>query len=97
MSNLFCKTKTNFFKNYFILTVIMVWTKIDVNIGNSASCNVFSRVILKFIRPEPNQVLNVDIGERSKFLTGTGIGLSHLADCKFRHNFQDCENLLAYL
>ena len=51
---------TNFFKNYFFPAVIMEWNKIDLNICNSASCNVFKRVILKFIRPEPNQVFHVD-------------------------------------
>ena len=40
--------------------VILEWNKLDVNIRNSASCNVFKRVILKFTRPEPNQVFNVD-------------------------------------
>ena len=36
----FFKAKTNFFKNYFFPAVIMEWNKIDVNICNSASCNV---------------------------------------------------------
>ena len=40
----FFKTKTNFFKNYFFPAVIMEWNKIDVNIRNSASCNVFKSV-----------------------------------------------------
>ena len=55
-----------------------------------ASCNVFKRVNLKFIRPEPNQVFNVESCEGLKFLTRISLGLSHLADHKFRHNFQDC-------
>ena len=66
----------------------MEWT--NVNICNSASCNVFNKVILKIIRPEPNQVFNVDSSEELKFLTRTKLGLSHLADQKFRHKFQDC-------
>ena len=55
----FIKTKTNFFKNSFFPAVIMEWNKIDVNISTSASVNVFKRIVLKFIRPEPNQVLAV--------------------------------------
>ena len=70
----------------------MEWNKIDVNIRNSTPCNVFKRVILKFIRPEPNQVFNVDGSEGLKFLTRIRLGLNHLADHKFRHNFQDCVN-----
>ena len=70
----------------------MEWNGVDVNIRNSASCNVFKRAILKFIRPEPNQVLNIDSSEGLKFLTRIRPGLSHLADHKFRHKFQDCVN-----
>ena len=56
----FLKTKANFFKSSFFPAVIQEWNKLDVNIRNSVSCNVFKRVILKFTRPEPNQVFNVD-------------------------------------
>ena len=52
----FFKTKTNYFKNVFLPAVIMEWNEIDFNIRNSLSCYVFKKVILKFIRPEPNQV-----------------------------------------
>ena len=89
---LFLKTKTNFFKNSFFPAVILEWNNLDVNIRNSASCNFFKRVILKFTRPEPNQVFNVDSSEGLKFLTRIRLGLSHLAYHKFRHNFQDCVN-----
>ena len=70
----------------------MEWNKIDVNIHNSASCNVFKKVILKFIRPEPSQVFNADSSECLKFFTRIRLGLSHLADHKFRHNIQYCLN-----
>ena len=65
----------------------MEWNKIDVNIRNSASCNAFKTVILKFIRPEPSQVFNVESSEGLKFLTRIRLGLSHLADHEFKHNF----------
>ena len=55
----FFKTKTNFFKNSLFPGVIMEWNKIDVNIRNPASCNVFKKVLLKFIRPEPNQAFRL--------------------------------------
>ena len=54
----------------------MDWNKIDVNIRNSASCNAFEKVILKFVRPETNQVFNVDSSERSKVHTRIRLGLS---------------------
>ena len=68
-----------------------MWYKLNVTC-NSASCNVFKRVILKFTRPEPNQVFHVYSSEGLKFLTRIRLGLSDLADHKFRHNFQDCVN-----
>ena len=87
---LFLKTKTNFFKNSFCPAVVMEYNKIDVNIRNSASSNVFKRV--NVFRPEPNQVFNVDSSEELKFLIWLRLGLSHLADHKLRHNFQDWLN-----
>ena len=41
----------------------MAWNKIYVNIGHHSVWNVFKRVILKFIRPEANEVFNVDNSE----------------------------------
>ena len=70
----------------------MEWNKIDVNIRNSAPCNVLKRVVLKFIRSETNQVFNVDGSKGLKFLTRIRLELSHLVDHKFRHHFQDCVN-----
>ena len=81
----------------------MEWNKIDVNIRNLTSCNVFKRVTIKlirpcnvfkrvtikFIRPEPNQELNIDSGKGLKFLIRIRLGLSHLAEVKFKHRFQD--------
>ena len=37
---------------------------------------------------------NVGNSERLKFLTRVRLGLNHLADHKFRHNFQDWVNLI---
>ena len=51
-SNIFFQDKNKLFQNFF-LAGIMDWNKIDVNICSLASCNVFKRVILKFILPEP--------------------------------------------
>ena len=46
----------------------MEQNKIDVNIHNSIFCNAFKRVILKFIRPELNQVFNVERVKGQNFL-----------------------------
>ena len=68
----------------------MEWNKIEVNIHKLAPCNVSKIVILKFIRSEPNQMFNVEVSEGLKFLTRIRLGLSHLVDHNFRHNFQNC-------
>ena len=68
----------------------MEWNKLNVNILNSAYCNAFKKVILKLIRPEPNQVFTVDSSEWLKFLTRMRLGLSHVVDHKSRHNFRNC-------
>ena len=48
----------------------------------------FSKIyFFPVVRPEANQVLNVDFSEWLKFLTRIRIRLSQLADHKFRHNF----------
>ena len=49
-------------------------------------------MILKFIRPKPNRLPSTQNFEGLKLLTRMGLGLSHLAEHKFRHNFQDCLN-----
>ena len=92
VKSLFLKTKTNFFKNFFVTAVILEWNKLDVNIRNSVSCNVFKRVILTLTRPEPNQVFNADRSQGLKFLTRITLGLSHLADHEFMKIFQYCVN-----
>ena len=48
--------------------------------------------MIKLIRPEPSQVFNANSSEGLVFLTWTRLGLSHLADHKFRHNFHDFVN-----
>ena len=53
---------------------------------------IFVTRLLKFIRSEPNQMFNVDCSKELKFLSRIRLGLSHLPDHKFRHNFQDCIN-----
>ena len=48
--------------------------------------------MLKIIRPETNRISSTQNFEGLKLLTKMRIGLNHLADHKFRNNFQDCLN-----
>ena len=45
---------------------------------------------MKFIRPEANSTYNTNNTTGLKLLTRLRLGVSHLGDHKFRHNFQDC-------
>ena len=45
---------------------------------------------MTFIRSEPKRISSTQNFEGLKLLTRMRLGLSHLADHKFRHNFQDC-------
>ena len=70
----------------------MELNNLDISIRNSSSCHMFRNLILKFIRPELNRISSAQNFEGLKLLTRMRLGLSHLADHKFRHNFQDCLN-----
>ena len=79
----------NFFKDSFFPAVISEWNSLDTNIRNF-SINVFKKELLNFIRPDPNSTYNINGTKGLKLLTRLRLGLSHLGDHKFRHNFQDC-------
>ena len=51
---------------------------------------------MKFIRPEPNSTYNINDTKGLKLLTRLRLGLSHLGDHKFRHNFQECVSPMCY-
>ena len=87
----FFKKKKKFNKISFFPAVITEWNNLDVNIRNSASI-VFKKVTLNLISLEPSQGFTVGSSERSKFVTRKRLRMSHLADRKFRHSFQDYGN-----
>ena len=42
----FFKTRHTFLKNSFFLSTVIEWNKLDHNIGNSSSFNIFQKSIL---------------------------------------------------
>ena len=88
------KTKHNFFKNSFFPSTIIEWNKLDTNLRNSSSYSNFKKGILQFIRPAPNNVFDCHNPQGIKYVTRLRLGLSHLREHKFKHNFQDCLNPL---
>ena len=88
----FFKTRHTFFKNSFFPSTIIEWNKLDHNIRNSSSFNIFRKSILKFIRPSANSLFNCHNPKGIKFITRLRLGLSHLRERKFKHSFQDSLN-----
>ena len=86
------KTRSSFFGNYYIPSTITAWNKLDRDILNMDSLNVFKLSLLKFVGPVTNSVLDINNPYGLKLLARLCLGLSHLHYHKFRHNFPDCIN-----
>ena len=82
-------TKHNFSRNSFCPWTLIEWNNLDINIRNSESYTTFKKSILRFIRPSENPIFNCHNPSRIKLITRLRLGLSHLREHKFRHNFQD--------
>ena len=87
-----CRTES--FKNSFFPYTIEAWYSLDPSIINSNSLEVFKSKLLAFIRPVQRSIYNVFNPQGLKFLTRLRLGLSHLNEHRFRHNFKDCINPL---
>ena len=74
---------------------IEAWYSLDPSIINSNSLEVFKSKLLAFIRPVQRSIYNVFNPQGLKFLTRLRLGLSHLNEHRFRHNFKDCINPLS--
>ena len=83
-----CRTES--FKNSFFPYTIEAWYSLDPSIINSNSLEVFKSKLLAFIRPVQRSIYNVFNPQGLKFLTRLRLGLSHLNEHRFRHNFKDC-------
>ena len=75
-------------------TSFLEWNKLDSNIRNSETLNIFKSKILKFIRPTANSVFGCHNPLGVKLLTRLRLGLSHLREYKFKHSFQNTYNPL---
>ena len=76
--NLFFKTRHTFLKNAFFPSTIIEWNKLDHNIRNSNSFNIFRKSILKFIRLSGNSFFNCHNPRGIKFIKRLRLGLGHL-------------------
>ena len=86
------RKKHDFFRKSFFPSTIKEWKNLDPQIRKSKSISIFKSNILKFIWPKPNNVYYCHNPKGIKLLTRLRLGLSHLHEQGFKHNFQDCLN-----
>ena len=65
-----------------VVPVILEWNKLDIDMRNFTSINIFKKPLLQFVRPSPKNLFNSHIPK----------GPSHLPEHKFKHSFQDTLN-----
>ena len=90
--NIFCRTE--FFRNSFFPSVILEWNKLNAQLTNTESLSFFRSSLLKLIRPPAMSTFNISNHIGIQYLTRLRLGLSHLREHKFRHNFNDTLNPL---
>ena len=88
----YCRTDT--FKNSFFANVINEWNKLDEKIKVATSFSLFKASLLKVDRPHANFTYRIHNPVGIRLLTRLRLGLSHLNEHKFRHNFANCVNPL---
>ena len=86
------KVKHSFLLNPFFPSAVIEWNKLDLNIPNSESLNIFKKTLLNFTRPSGSNVFNFHNLKGVKLLTRLRLGLSHLHEHKYKHRFQDSLN-----
>ena len=94
------KVKCNFFWNSFFPFAVIEWKKLNLNIRNSESLNVFKNSLVKFICPSGNSVFNCHNPRGVILLTTLRLGLSHLREHKSNMVFKignDIETLAHFL
>ena len=70
------------------------WNKLDRRIQQSTTMLSFRNALLKIGQPTPKPVCNILDPNGLKLLTRLRLGLSHLNEHKFNHNFKECVNPL---
>ena len=86
--------KNGFFQVLLFPSAILELNKIDRRIRHSTTSLSFKNALLEIGRPTPKRVYNIVDPNSLKLLTRLRLGLSHLNEHKFNHNFKECVNPL---
>ena len=65
-----------------MVSVILEWNKLDIDMSNSTS-------LLQFVRPSPKSLFNCHSPKGIKYEIRSRLGLIYLREHKFKHSFQD--------
>ena len=84
--------KHSFFKNSFFPPTVIEWINLEKSIRSSEKFVLFKKSILQFIWPTPNKTFNCHRPIGIKLITRLSLGLIHLREHRFKHNFLDCLN-----
>ena len=88
------RARTERFKSSFYPNCLSEWEKLDPEIRQSCSVNVFKKRLLAMIRPPSKKIYNIHDPKGLSILTQLHVGLSMLNFHKFKHNFSDTLNPL---
>ena len=91
------RARTERFKSTFYPNCLSEWEKLDPEIRESRSVNVFKKQLIGLIRPPANSVYGFHDPKRLSVLTQLRVGLSKLNFHKFKHNFRDTVNPLCLI
>ena len=80
-----------------VVSVILEWNKLDVDMRNFTSINIFKKSLLQFVRPLPDGIFNFHSPKCITYGIRLRLVLSHLQEHKFKHSFQDTLNLFLRL
>ena len=86
------KVRTELFRNSFFPYTVNEWNNLDNIIKSSESYSMFRKKMLNLIRPKCNDTYGIHNPTGLKLLTRLRLGLSHLNNHKFNHNFKYCIN-----
>ena len=86
--------RTELYANSFYPFTTRAWDTLDPAIRNLPTISAFKNALSKFIRPSPSLVYGIHHFKGLKLITRLRLGLSHLREHKFRHNFRDTVNPL---
>ena len=81
--------RTERFQSSFFPYCISKWNQLEPEFQNSLILSSFKHSLLRFIRPTASPIYNIQHSRGLKLLTRLRVGLSHLSEHKFRHNFND--------